>query len=171
VIRRSVPADYAWIRDLAAEAYEDLGDYGTIIPSWLDHPGVLAYLDACDRTGRRRGFVLLGFYEPSDRSGDYVADLLALAVHSDHRRQGVGRGLLRYAIHVAELAGRHNEVGEIRLTVADGNTAGQRLYLDNGFRVLDEDHGCYDGGQRAIRMSRPLTVGLPAEGVAVMARR
>lgn len=155
MIRRSAPAEHGWIRDLAAEVYADLGDYGSIIPAWLDHPGVLSYVDASDDTGERRGFALLGFYEPEE-SGPYVADLLALAVEERFRRQGIGRGLLAYAIRVAELASRTSAVGEIRLTVADDNLVGQRLYRAHGFRVLSEDHGFYDGGQRAIRMARTL---------------
>lgn len=158
MIRRSVTGDQDWIRRLAAEVYADLGDYGAILPSWLGHPGVLAYVDSCNNTGVRRGFVLLGFYEPrDDRPGigaAYVADLLAIAVEPRFQGQGIGKRLLTYAIHIAELAARSNRVSEIRLTVADGNRVGKRLYLKTGFEILDEDHGAYDGGQRAIRMVR-----------------
>jgi ribosomal protein S18 acetylase RimI-like enzyme len=176
VIRRGISADHEWIRAVASVVYADLGDYGRIMPSWLDHPGVLAYVDVGDAL---RGFVLLGFYEPNGvaaRSSTsapvqtvaqaqapaqvidqaYVADLLALAVHPQFQRQGVGRGLLDHSIQVAELASRHGRVSELRLTVAEDNHVGLRLYQRAGFRVLDEDHGSYDGGQRAIRMARPL---------------
>lgn len=156
---------------VAAQVYSDLGDYGRIIPSWLDHPGVLAYVDVADAL---RGFVLLGFYEPSEplepgtepASDAYVADLLALAVAPHFQRQGIGRQLLGHAIHVAELASRHGRVSELRLTVADGNQVGLRLYQQAGFRVLDEDHGSYDGGQRAIRMARPLVATIRASADA-----
>jgi ribosomal protein S18 acetylase RimI-like enzyme len=151
------------MRRVSAEVYADLGDYGLIIPSWLDHPGVLSYVDL---ETTRRGFVLLGFYEPTTgtagtalpgASGEaYVADLLALAVDPPAQRQGVGRRLLGHAIAVAELASRHGRVSELRLTVAEGNAVGLRLYQQTGFQVLDEDHGSYDGGQRAIRMVRAL---------------
>jgi hypothetical protein len=47
-------------------------------------------------------------------------------------------------------------VDEIRLTVAETNAVGQRLFAAHGFSVLDDHHGHYDGGQRAIRMSRRL---------------
>lgn len=151
---------------MASLVYADLGDYGRIMPSWLDHPGVLAYVEIADAL---RGFVLLGFYEfngVAERSATpapaeaidqaYVADLLALAVHPQFQRQGVGRALLDHAIQVAELASRHGRVSELRLTVADDNQVGLRLYQRAGFRILDEEHGSYDGGQRAIRMARPL---------------
>lgn len=159
MIRRATPGDYGWIRDTAADVYRPLGDYATIIPSWLEHSGVMAYVEEGDDDGktRRRGFILLGFYEPDTvPAGAYVADLLAIAVAPGFQRQGLGRYLLRYAIHVARLAGREHRVCEIRLTVAETNQRGRRLFSSSGFRVLEEDHGCYEGGQRAIRMSLPL---------------
>ena len=160
MIRRATEADTDWIRDTATYVYRQLGDYAKIIPSWLEHSGVLAYLEEADVDGepRRRGFILLGFYEADGHglSSEYIADLLAIAVAPPYQRQGLGRYLLRYAIHVARLARRQNRVSEIRLTVADTNTAGRGLFRSAGFRELAEDHGFYEGGQRAIRMSLSL---------------
>jgi GNAT superfamily N-acetyltransferase len=160
VIRRALGIDHSWIARLAAEVYVELGDYGAIIPSWLEHPGVLAYIDEAEATGGgkvRRGFILLGFYQPGENvNGEYVADLLAIAVEPAYQRQGVGRRLLEYSIHLSELASRTNCVPEIRLTVADTNGVGRKLFASAGFAVLDENHGAYDGGQRAIRMTRRL---------------
>ncbi len=144
---------------LAAGVYEDLGDYGTIIPSWLVHPGVLAYVDdeRAKNASDPNGFILLGFYEPSGE-GTTVADLLAIAVEPQRQRHGIGRRLLRYAIELATLIGQNNGVCEIRLTVADSNSAGRELFASAGFGILNADHGLYDGGQRAIRMTRALEV-------------
>jgi ribosomal protein S18 acetylase RimI-like enzyme len=155
VIRRATSTDHHWIRTLAADVYRELGDYWTIIGSWLDHPGVLTYLDEGGR--QARGFILLGFYQPRGAvPGACVADLLAIAVAREHQRQGLGRRLLEYAIQLGEAAGERRAIPEIRLTVADTNLVGQKLFRSLGFTVLDQDHGHYDGGQRAIRMSRPL---------------
>jgi ribosomal protein S18 acetylase RimI-like enzyme len=152
-------ADHGWIAAVAGDVYGDLGDYATIIRSWLDHPGVLAYVDE-DPSGASgaplaRGFTLLGFYDPGGASpGATVADLLAIAVDRDHQRKGIGSRLLEHAIHLAGLMGNSGRVSEIRLTVADTNQVGQRFFTAFGFRVMDDDHGRYDGGQRAIRMRR-----------------
>jgi hypothetical protein len=66
MIRRSDPllGDPEWIRDTAAEVYARLGDYTRIIPSWMNHPGVLSFVEAIDEGERevRRGFILIGFY-------------------------------------------------------------------------------------------------------------
>jgi len=45
VIRRAEAADHPWIIATGAEAYRDLGDYTRILPSWLEQPGVLAWID------------------------------------------------------------------------------------------------------------------------------
>ena len=84
MIRRAEVADHPWIIATGAEAYHDLGDYTRILPSWLEQPGVLAWIDH-DVQGRGRGFAMLGFYldDPSANPGarsQVVADLLALAV-------------------------------------------------------------------------------------------
>jgi ribosomal protein S18 acetylase RimI-like enzyme len=137
--------------------YEPLGDYRTIIPSWMAHPGVLTFVDADDATGARRGFILVGFYEPSDKTSGFVADLIAIAVAPEHQGQGAGTRLLEYAIDLATLAGKRVTVPEMRLTVADTNAAALHLFKKFGFEVLDPQHGAYDGGQRAIRMRRKLS--------------
>ena len=159
VIRRASLADHAWIASVAADVYGDLGDYGTIIRSWLGHPGVLTYLDEVQDGPApvARGFTLLGFYEPPGAEhGTTIADLLAIAVDRPYQRNGVGKRLLEHAIHLAALGRQSGRIDEIRLTVADSNQVGQRFFTSFGFRVLDENHGHYDGGQRAIRMTRPL---------------
>jgi ribosomal protein S18 acetylase RimI-like enzyme len=156
-----------WIRRTAALVYAELGDYGKIIPSWMSHAGVMTYLETIPAPvpapGRlagegeiRRGFILLGFYEPSDAPGRLAADLLAIAVAPEHQRKGVGRSLLEFALEIATVAGEQAPVSEMRLTVAATNPAGLALFRAHGFEVLDERHGAYDGGQRAIRMRRRL---------------
>jgi ribosomal protein S18 acetylase RimI-like enzyme len=153
VIRRGFPEDAEWIRETAALVYAPLGDYRTIIPSWMAHPGVLTFLDVDDDGPLRRGFILLGFYEPSDRpEGGYVADLIAIGVAPPFQRLGSGKRLMGYALDLATLAGKRALVPEIRLTVAEDNARARRLFHHFGFEVLDAQHGAYDGGQRAIRM-------------------
>src|SRR3954447_19733926 len=98
MIRRAEIQDYPWIVTTGADAYLDLGDYTRILPSWLEQPGVLAWIDA-DMQGRGRGFAMLGFYmeDPAGQGGvatQVVADLLALAVLPSQQNRGIGSKLL-----------------------------------------------------------------------------
>jgi ribosomal protein S18 acetylase RimI-like enzyme len=133
MIRRSDPLrrDPEWICQTAAEVYRDLGDYGKIIPAWMNHPGVLTFVEVDDSTPVevRRGFILIGFYEPEDLIPTrLVADLLAIAVAPGHQRRGLGRMLLELAVDVARLAYREPPVREIRLTVAETNAPALALF-------------------------------------------
>jgi ribosomal protein S18 acetylase RimI-like enzyme len=154
MIRRGLADDAEWIRDTATLVYAPLGDYRSIIPSWMAHPGVLTFLDVDDADRERRGFILVGFYEPQGGPNGYVADLIAIAVAPEHQRSGAGQRLLAYALDLAGLAARRVAVPEMRLTVADTNRPALGLFTKFGFEVLDDQHGVYDGGQRAIRMRR-----------------
>jgi ribosomal protein S18 acetylase RimI-like enzyme len=155
VIRRAEVADHPWIIATGAEAYRELGDYTRILPSWLEQPGVLAWIDH-DLQGRGRAFAMLGFYmEAPSANAEVVADLLALAVLPAFQRHGIGSKLLAHVIEVAERVAPSSKITALRLTVAETNVAAQRLYARAGFRIVD-GAATYDRGQRALRMARPL---------------
>jgi ribosomal protein S18 acetylase RimI-like enzyme len=161
MIRRADVSDHPWIVATGAEAYADLGDYTRILPSWLDQPGVLAWIDH-DVAGKGRGFAMLGFYMEDPSGGanlanqQVIADLLALAVLPSQQRRGVGSRLLEHVIEVAERVAPASKIDQLRLTVAETNAGAQRMYVRAGFRLVDGS-ATYDRGQRALRMSRPLT--------------
>jgi ribosomal protein S18 acetylase RimI-like enzyme len=154
MIRRAEVQDYPWIVATGAEAYRDLGDYTRILPSWLEQPGVLAWIDH-DSQNRGRGFAMLGFYTDDANSKEVVADLLALAVLPAFQRHGIGSTLLAHVIEVAERVAPSSHITQLRLTVSEDNTGAQRLYARTGFRIVDNS-ATYDRGQRALRMVRPL---------------
>jgi ribosomal protein S18 acetylase RimI-like enzyme len=158
MIRRAEVQDHPWIVATGAEAYADLGDYTRILPSWLEQPGVLAWIDH-DVQGRGRGFAMLGFYteEGTRERGrqQVIADLLALAVLPLYQRKGIGNKLLAHVIDVAERVAPSSHISQLRLTVAENNVGAQRLYARAGFHVV-EGAATYDRGQRALRMVRPL---------------
>ena len=161
MIRQATPSDHAGITSIAADVYQDLGDYGSILPSWFVHPGVQVYVDDQSSPEALRSFLLLGFFEPlSHLHQELIVDLLAIAVVPSCQRQGVGRGLLREAIALATKAAHGFSKADIRLTVSESNSVAQKLFSSEGFEILDPHHGTYDRGQRAIRMSRHLPTSL-----------
>jgi ribosomal protein S18 acetylase RimI-like enzyme len=161
VIRRAELQDHPWIIAAGADAYLDLGDYTRILPSWLEQPGVLAWIDH-DLSGTSRGFAMLGFYmeDPQVTGGSgppqVIADLLALAVLPEFQRRGLGGKLLNHVIEVAERVAPSSHIGTLRLTVAENNVGAQKLYERTGFAIVDGS-ATYDRGQRALRMARPLS--------------
>jgi ribosomal protein S18 acetylase RimI-like enzyme len=163
MIRRAEVQDHPWIVASGAEAYADLGDYTRILPSWLEQPGVLAWIDH-DVQGRGRGFAMLGFYteEGLREAGkqQVVADLLALAVLPLYQRKGIGSKLLAHVIDVAERVAPSSHIAQLRLTVAENNVGAQRLYARAGFHIV-EGSATYDRGQRALRMVRGLGPAAP----------
>ncbi|MBX3158378.1 MAG: GNAT family N-acetyltransferase [Deltaproteobacteria bacterium] len=159
MIRRAELADHPWIVATGAEAYRDLGDYTRILPSWLEQPGVLAWIDHDVVKGRGRGFAMLGFYldDPTAHGGraEVVADLLALAVLPEFQNRGIGTKLLHHVIEISERVAPPNRIQTLRLTVSETNVRAQALYLRHGFQIVDGS-ATYDRGQRALRMARPL---------------
>lgn len=153
MIRRAEPTDRAWMIATGELVFRDLGDYHTVLASWLDAPGILAWVDVDDGDGERRGFAMLGFYLEGNTP---VADLLALAVLPEFQNQGIGTDLLNYVVRMAGVVGPKRGIHELRLTVAESNTSGHRLYLRHQFSFADVDADFYSSGERALRMIRSL---------------
>jgi ribosomal protein S18 acetylase RimI-like enzyme len=153
ILRPATAADTDFVRELSAEAFAPFGDYRELLPRWTAAPGVTCLVAAAPEPC---GFVMLGYYYGDAARTWVYADVLAIAVRADRRGQGIGTRLLERAIEAAGQARGTFEVRELRLTVADTNARAQALFGTHGFTVSDEDHGRYDGGQRALRMRRPL---------------
>jgi ribosomal protein S18 acetylase RimI-like enzyme len=157
MIRRGGEADHTWIIEEGTYAYADLGDYRRILPSWLEQPGVLVFLED-DATVGRRGFAMLGFYLELNEHGDSqpIADLLALAVAPRYQRSGIGKQLLQHVIATTSRVAEHSRVWELRLTVAGDNLVAQGMYERAGFTRVVSPTVTYERGQAAVRMVRRL---------------
>jgi ribosomal protein S18 acetylase RimI-like enzyme len=153
-IRTGTSADRPFVRELSAEAFAPFGDYRELLPRWTAEPGVVTYV--AEEHGEAVGFVMVGFYYGDEQRTWCYADVLAIAVISGLRGQGVGRLLLQRAIEASSEARESLDVREVRLTVADSNELAQKLFRSERFEVSPEKHGRYDGGQLAVRMRRQL---------------
>lgn len=153
MIRRAEPTDRAWMIAAGELVFRDLGDYHAVLASWLDAPGILAWVDFDEADEERRGFAMLGFYLEAETP---VADLLALVVLPEFQNKGIGTDLLNYVVRMAGVVGPKRGISELRLTVAESNTAGHRLYLRHRFSFASTDADQYSSGERALRMVRGL---------------
>ncbi len=81
-----------------------------------------------------------------------VADevqILNIAVHKVHRRQGIGRALM---VHCLD-SGFRSKVRKVLLEVRSSNSAAQRLYRSLGFQAVGQRPGYYGGlGEHAVLM-------------------
>jgi ribosomal protein S18 acetylase RimI-like enzyme len=83
----------------------------------------------------RDGDTLLGYVYASYESGAIEATIDNLAVAESARRKGIGRTLLRAALHWAIVA---RGAPNVALVVTEGNTRALSLYESVGFRLLVE---------------------------------
>jgi ribosomal protein S18 acetylase RimI-like enzyme len=100
------------------------------------------------REGRIAAFGIMHY-------GDEVAHLNLLAVATAHRRQGLGRQLMRWLTTTAIEAG----VFRINLEVRSRNEEARIFYESLGFDALNVVQGYYQGREAALRMTRRLGLG------------
>jgi ribosomal-protein-alanine N-acetyltransferase len=133
-----------------AEMSRDLIEQG-LTWSWTQARVRRAILgrDCCVLLARRErkaaAFAIMHF-------GDELAHLNLLAVAEEHRRQGLGRQLIRWLSESAVEAGIFRIDLELRAT----NGAARAFYESLGFRALDMVQGYYQGREPALRMTRRL---------------
>lgn len=158
MIRRATGFDRSWMIATASEAFAHLGDYQRILPSWLDQPGVLSWVD--EHLSTRRGLAVLAFYGEALPAGQHglrvVADLLALAVPPPFQRKGLGSALLAHVLRIVDSMGVSAGAREVRLTVEASNAVAQRMYERAGFTLHRELASNYESGLVGWRMTRPL---------------
>jgi ribosomal-protein-alanine N-acetyltransferase len=120
----------------------------------------MAHYVVARRDGRVVGFA--GLWLMVDE-----AHITTFGVHPDHRRQGIGRGLL---LRLAELA---MELGSVRMTleVRVSNAPAQALYQSFGFRVAGRRIAYYsDDGEDALVMTTPELVDPTLQALLVLER-
>jgi ribosomal protein S18 acetylase RimI-like enzyme len=151
------PEDVVMVGKISESVFEDYGEYGKIVAKFFTSQGVTTYVA---RVGTDVvGFIMLGFLPWSVGAGEgnpWIADLLAIAVVPERRRQGIGSALMQRMFELVGEMGDWRDVKEIQLTCAEGNQVGLDFFSRYGFSVIDPRHGSYSGGQAAVRMAKKL---------------
>ncbi|WP_135826906.1 ribosomal protein S18-alanine N-acetyltransferase [Halorussus ruber] len=91
------------------------------------------------------GYVVANLVPNHGRSFGHIKDI---AVHPDHRGEGIGAGLLERALHVLEVDGARS----VKLEVRASNERARALYRDFGFEYLRTIPRYYDDGEDALIM-------------------
>ncbi|MBN9487091.1 MAG: ribosomal protein S18-alanine N-acetyltransferase [Alphaproteobacteria bacterium] len=130
--------DLDFASSLHANAFAPLGERGWTrqeIRELLATPGVAGFALLSDE--KEVGFALC-------RIAADEAELLTVAVHDDHRRQGAGRALLKLTIALARQQGARH----LFLEVGSDNPAALGLYLGMGFQPVGRRPGYYQRSGR-----------------------
>jgi len=114
--------------------------------SFLDLFAVLTFPDVV-RLKAVEGGQMIGFVAGDPRPSQGFAWIATIGVEPAHRRQGVGRALLRAC--EARL-----KTPLVRLSVRASNQNAIRLYEQEGYRQIDVWRGYYNDGESAIVMEK-----------------
>jgi ribosomal protein S18 acetylase RimI-like enzyme len=150
VLRQAPENDADFVRSLSREVFARFGAYDRLLPRLLRAASVATFV--AEIGGEPAGFAMV-----DPRGGpDGEGELIAIAVEPGRQRRGVGRALLdRAEMFLRERTARNPRRG-LWLTVAEDNAVARRLFEQCGYRIVDADHGRYDGGQRSIAMRKSI---------------
>jgi ribosomal protein S18 acetylase RimI-like enzyme len=172
-LREGTISDMAFIRSLSETVFDQFGDYGEFLPTYLEHDSVFTII-AERADGASVGFLMLALvtssrtmpWEEEEHESEQEqslfeeelphaldAEILAIAVQPEHQSRGCGRRLIEYAVTCAR--GWHSTLGvrSLQLNVAHTNQQAKGFFEHMGFREVDPFDGVYPRGQRSIRMA------------------
>ena len=138
------------IRRISESAFTQFGSYLSTIEYWLksEHAVTVCAL----RKHHLVGFII---YVYRSHDGGLCGEIIAIAVDSKARRQGIGQRLLEKALSALNKGASEVGATSIVLHVADKNHSAQQLFLKMGFSPSDSVER-YPNGDIANRMTMPL---------------
>lgn len=90
---------------------------------------------------------MVGFVVGDRRRRRNVGWIATIGVHPDHRREGIGRALLKAC---------ERELGmpRVRLSLRRSNETARRLYTSAGYTIVDTWERYYSDGESAMVMEK-----------------
>jgi ribosomal-protein-alanine N-acetyltransferase len=149
VVREATRADLLEVFRIERTSFPQPWPYGAF-EGFLGTPGFLVAecRDEGDDPGTIAGYIVA---DTVPNHGNPIGHVKDIAVHPDHRGQGIGRRLLERGLAVMDGHG----AARVKLEVRDGNEAALSLYRDFGFTHHHTIPGYYDDGTDALVMVRP----------------
>lgn len=156
-IRAARVSDYFEISSMAGEIFAPYGDYTQVLPGYLLVPSVRTFV--YEIRNDLVGFIQV-HVDQQQLQDDHVlsADILSAAVSPRHQGKGLGTALFQHVFQWLRPLSSSVDFARVLLTVAHTNHRAMRFFRRMGFSLDGEELGTYSGGQRALRMSRRLSM-------------
>ena len=149
-LRPARESDLDFMLDLCRRVFLEFGSFDRYMADWFREDIVSSWVAEVDSAPA--GLFMLAIH-PESPTQEAVAELLSIAVVPELRSRGIGAALLDRSIALARESSL--DLGEIRLSVAEGNARAQRMFARRGFRI-GHVIGVYPAGQRALFMTKAL---------------
>jgi ribosomal-protein-alanine N-acetyltransferase len=146
-IRQAERADLLAVHRIEQEAFPQPWPFDAFEQS-LDRPGFLVAIRNPPDPDVV-GYVVADSVPNHGRPLGHVKDI---AVHADHRGQGIGTALLRRALGVLRTEG----AASVKLEVRESNDDARSLYREQGFEHRRTVPRYYNDGENALVMVRSL---------------
>ncbi len=149
-LRPANPPDLPFIVGLSEQVFSAYGPYDEIVTRWASLPHIISAI--VEEEGQSRGFAMinpiLGVRDEAE------AELLAIAISPEYQRRGIGEKLLT---HMEDLA-RNLGIEEMVIHTAAINKTAHRFFAKNGFIQRGTVNRYYPLGQKALEMSKTLSM-------------
>jgi ribosomal-protein-alanine N-acetyltransferase len=146
-VRQAERADLLAVHRIEQSAFPQPWPFSAF-EKYLGEPGFLV-ASARVPDGTVVGYVVADTVPNHGRPLGHIKDI---AVHADHRGQGVGTRLLERGLGVLESQG----AASAKLEVRESNHTARRLYRDHGFEHRRTVPRYYSDGEDALVLVRPL---------------
>lgn len=120
VFRQAAKEDIGEIAEMEKEIFRDPWTANGIYETFLQKNSFIA---VAEKDGRAVGYLIM--YHAADE-----AEIARIAVKDGYRRQGLGRGILSYALGLCA----ENEIRKVMLDVRENNLSARQFYLRYGFK-------------------------------------
>jgi ribosomal-protein-alanine N-acetyltransferase len=150
-IRQAVQADLLAVLRIERASFDQPWPFSAF-ERYLGEPGFLVAIEgeeSGDPSGEQEaagtvvGYIVANLVPNHGQPFGHVKDI---AVHPDHRGEGVGARLLERGLHILEFGGARS----VKLEVRASNDRAVSLYRDFGFEYLRTVPRYYDDGEDAL---------------------
>jgi ribosomal protein S18 acetylase RimI-like enzyme len=149
-LRRGNPRDLPFVVEVSDRVFSAYGPYNEIIARWASFPHIITVV--VEEKGHPRGFAMINPIPGAQNEAK--GELLAIAVSPEYQQKGIGKRLLRHMEGLARKLG----IEQMVIHTAEINKAAHQFFTKNGFIQRGSVDCYYPHGQKALEMSKTLSM-------------